>query len=275
MIINRILLSIISVCLVLNMQAQSLFFDFNMGYSVGLMKSPVETFVNTTIEDDVYKIQNKKFSLGDGVSANISLTYFFTDNFGVDLAGRYFKSNLDSFVENTEIGTVISTKTKVLQASSFSVIPSFAFKNKWEKIEVGGNLGISVDAIFQKLDEITRIDGNVLTYKWKYHGKATFGIYSKLYLSYAMNESNFIGLDFVIHQIDFNPYSAEMYYINYNDRNLNINTLEPIENSIEFQDWVFDQYSQNPDPSKPLQLPKQTFSYGSIYFGVHFKHSIF
>ncbi len=254
--------------------SQSLVFDFNIGYSFGIMPNAVETFNNSKVEDDIYMIQNKKFSQGDGISPNLSLAYFFNENIGIELGFKYLHSRIDSFVEYTEVGSVMSSKTKKIFGSSTSLVPSVAFCNQWKKFELGGNLGVSINFAYQKLDEISIIDTITTIYKWRYDGKPSLGFYSKLFFGYRLNDKSSIDINLTVNHFNFAPATSEIYFISINDTKNNINSLNTIENSIEFVDWVFDEYSQNPDSSKPLQVPQQHFVYSSFFLGVTFRHTL-
>jgi hypothetical protein len=241
-------------------------FSLDAGYGVGIVKNSVESFVNTTLIDNTYKSQNTKFSLGNGPSIFGVFTLNTNDNIGFNLGFKYSFLNRVEFNEVSSIGSVTLNKLKTLSANRFAIIPSFQINTDREKLNLFLRFGFSVNFINQNLVESTNVDTNSYDVYWGYKAKPRLGVYSMWGISYFIKPKLAFNFAISFDLVSYQPYYASVSKTVENGVVSKKPNLLPYESEIEFNEWVEDQYNQNPDVNKPLSLPIQTFNYSNISF---------
>jgi opacity protein-like surface antigen len=241
-------------------------FSLDAGYGVGILKNSVETFVNTTLIDDKYKSQDTKFSLGNGPSIFGVFTLNTNDNIGFNFGLKYSFLNKVEFNEVSSIGSVTLNKLKTLSANRFAIIPSFQINTDREKLNLFLRLGFSINFINQNLLESTDVDTNSYDIYWEYKAKPRLGVFSMWGISYLIKPKLTLSFAVSFDLVNYQPYYASVSKTVENGVVSKKPNLLPYESEIEFNEWVEDQYNQNPDVNKPLILPIQTFNYSNITF---------
>lgn len=245
-------------------QSNTASISLDASYGFGAFKNSVETFVNTELQDDIYKSQNKKFSLGSGPALLANFSYSVSSFASVNLGFKYSFLAKADFNEVTAIGGVALTKNRVLSANRSSLIPALQFNTDNEKINTFIRLGVSINITDQKLMETTELDSNKMEYFWEYKGKPNLGLSVMWGLQYKLKSNLSATLSFTFENYTYTPHYAGIVEVRDNNKIEHNPNLLAIESEIDFNDWVEDQYSQNPDVNKPLQLPEQTFNYSNF-----------
>jgi outer membrane protein W len=237
---------------------------FQTGYAFQAGKNSVETYVNTKEDNSSYYTQNKKFSLGGGFQLGAALTYNFHENMGVYLGMLYHFPQDVLFEEYNSVVGITAHKERYLSASRFTMLPAFQVNTAFEKLNTFMRVGLSINFVNQQLYEKTTIDTNIYEYYWEYEGKSNLGFFGQWGASYKAGENVLVELSVAYEGFQFSPDKNTMVEAKVNSRNINLNKFPEIEKSVEFEEWVSDQYNQYPDADKPLILPKQNFSYHNI-----------
>ena len=265
MIKSKHTLLIISLLLSLFGFGQSNFsLSFGGSYGFGIFENSVETFVNTKQEDNAYISENKKFSLGGGLGAYAHLMYHFQDNFGLGFGViNHFNTEVE-FIEINSVSGIISENTRTLSAKRFSLRPMIQLNTNFKTINTFVQVGVSFNLNKQELQETIVVDTFVTELYWEYEGKTNMGFFAVWGVSYNFSEKLAMNLGLTLEAFQYVPAHNYLQRMSKNGESSNISNLPEIEKSIDFLDWVSDQYSQYPDPDKPLQAPKQTFIYHNL-----------
>ncbi len=248
-------------------QKSPLSIGFNANYNFGIQNNSVETFVNTKIENNSTFVENKKFSLGQGPSIMGSLLFAVSDYTSIVVGFRYSFLAKTEFTTESVVGTVSALGTRNLSASRFGLIPALQLNTDNDKLNIYVRAGLSINFINQKLIDITQVDSVTIEETWEYKGKPRFGFYGGLGVQYNITKKVRITLGVEFESFTYVPSSASIEEYRRNNVASKPNYL-PIDSEIEFNDWVEDQYSQNPDPQEALQMPIQTFTYNNMGISV-------
>jgi len=237
---------------------------FGGSYGFGAFENSVETFVNTKQEEKAYFTENKKFSLGGGTGMHGGVMYHFQENFGIGLGFFNQFNNEMEFVEVNAVSGVVSTNTRTLSAKRFSIRPSLQVNTSFDKVNTYLQMGISFNSTKQKLDELVVIDTMRTIFNWEYEGHSGIGFFATWGLTYNINDNILLNLGLSLEAYQYIPDHNYLVGLNNNGHDANIGNMPKIYTSVDFVDWVSDQYNQFPDPEIPHQLPKQTFTYNSL-----------
>jgi len=245
-------------------QVEGLQFGLSGGYSKGIMKNSVETFINTKLEDDEYFTQNLKFSLGENINFGANINYLFFNKIGISLLYKYNFNSKVVFNEINAIAGVIENNERELSAKRHSIIPTIIINTDFEKLNSFFRIGASFNITKQILTETINVDPNTTIYIWDYTGKGGVGFYSELGLTYNFTKkiSGILGVSFETY--NYIPDFSEITETIINGRSNPNSGRLTIDSKKEFSEWISYQYSQNPDINNPLKLPQQTFTYNNI-----------
>ena len=241
-------------------------FSLSVGgsYGFGIFENSVETFVNTKQEDNAYFSENKKFSLGGGLGVSANFIFHIQENFGFGLGiTNHFNTEVE-FVEINVVSGIISENTRVLSAKRFSFRPLLQVNTDFDLINTFVQIGVTFNATKQKLTETILVDTMETKLFWEYEGKSKMGFFAVWGLSYNLSDQLSINAGVSIEGFQYTPTHNYLQKMTKNSINVGISGLPEIYKSVEFIDWVSDQYSQYPDPNIPLQSPKQTFTYNNL-----------
>jgi len=241
-------------------------FSANIGasYGFGVFKNSVETFVSSKQEGNGYLLQNKKFSLGGGLGVSASFIFHLHKNFGLGLAiQNHFNTSVE-FIEINEVSGIISENTRTLSAKRLAFTPFIHINTDFEKINTFIELGVSFNSTKQKLDESIVVSNRETKQFWEYTGKSGMGFIASWGVSYKLNDNIAIKLGISMEGYQFTPEHNYLKKKTIDGNGVNLSSISEIEKSVDFTDWVSDQYSQYPDPNSALQLPKQTFAYHNL-----------
>jgi len=247
--------------------------SFGGTYGFGIFKNSVETFINTKQEENKYFNENKKFSLGGGLGIYASTIYSIGENFGIGMGIHHHFNNEIEFIEVNSVSGIIAENTRTLSASRFSILPMVELKTNNKIINAFIQMGVSFNFTNQKLKESIAVNTSVTEYYWNYKGKSKLGFFTNLGLSYHLNSKLSLAIGIIIESYQYSPTSNTLERLTIDGDHVSIANLPEIEKSVEFVDWVADQYSQYPDPNKPLQSPKQSFIYNnaSLFLGLSYR----
>ena len=238
--------------------------SFGGSYGFGVFENSVETFVNTKQENNAYLSENKKFSLGAGLGIYANAMYHFQDNFGLGIGvNKHFNTDVE-FIEINAVSGVIAENTRILSSKRFSIRPMIQVNTDFEKFNTYIQLGVSFNMNKQSLNETIIVDTMETKLFWDYEGKTSLGFFTQLGLNYNFSEKLSMILGLTLDAFQYTPSHNYLQKMTHNGNNVSIYGLPEIFKSVEFLDWVSDQYSQYPDPDKPLKSPKQTFIYHSL-----------
>jgi len=241
-------------------------FSINFGgsYGFGIFENSVETFVNTKQEENAYFTENKKFSLGGGMGLSGGVMYHFQENFGIGLGFFNQFNNEEEFVEVNAVSGVVSTNTRTLSAKRFSIRPSLQVNTAFDKLNTYLQMGVSFNSTKQKLDELVVVDTMRTIFNWEYEGHSGVGFFATWGVTYNITDHILLNLGLNLEIYQYIPDHNYLVGLNNNGHDANIANMPKIYTSVDFVDWVSDQYNQYPDPEIPHQLPKQTFTYNSL-----------
>ncbi len=233
-------------------------------YGFGIFENSVETFVNTKEESNGYLSENKKFSLGGGLAISAQLMYHIQDNFGLGFGvSNHFNTEVE-FIEINSVSGIVSENTRILSAKRFAFRPLLQVNTDFKTINTFVQVGVSFNLNKQELHETIVVDTIETQLFWEYEGKTNMGFFAVWGISYNLSEQMAINLGVNLEAFQYTPTHNYLQKMTRNGSNLDISSLPEISKSVEFNDWVSDQYSQYPDPNKPLQAPKQTFVYHNL-----------
>lgn len=238
--------------------------EFGGSYGFGVFSNSVETFVNTKQEENSYFSENKKFSLGGGLGIFANGLYHFQENIAL---GFGIHKNFEQevvFVEINSISGIISENTRTLSASRFSLRPSVQLNTSFEKINTYLQMGITINFNKQKLHESVEVDQLKTEYFWEYEGKSRMGFFATWGVSYNFSEKIALNIGISMESFQYSPTKNHLQKLTKDGSNVPISNLQEIDKSVDFTDWLSDQYSQYPDPNKPLQSHKQNFVYHNL-----------
>lgn len=256
-----LILSILSI----NTSAQSYFsLGFGGSYGTGIFENSIETFINTKQEGNTFATENKKFTLGGGFGLFGQVQYHIQENLSFGIGFKNHFNNQVEFVEVNGVSGIISTTTRTVSAKRFSIRPSLQVNTAFDKFNTYLQMGVSFNNTHQKLKVLVEIDTLRMPEKWEYTGKSKLGFFATWGVSYHITEHILFKLGLSVEGYQYTPehnYLRE-YFIN--SRKKPLSDKPEIEKSVDFVDWVSDQYNQYPDPDKPLQSPKQTFTYNNL-----------
>ena len=238
--------------------------ELGLAYGSGIFKNSVETFVNTKFEETTYFSENKKFSLGSGFRVYANGFYHFQENIAIGLGiMKNFNQDVE-FMEVNAVSGIVSENTRTLSASRLSFRPMIQLNTDFDKLNVFLQLGFSFNSTKQKLHESISISNKKTEYFWEYSGTSGMGYFTSLGLSYKLNKEIGVNFGISLDNYQYSPSNNYLKKLTEDGINMPLADLKEIDKTVTFSDWVSDQYSQNPDLEKPLELPKQTFVYNSI-----------
>ncbi len=249
-------------------QTKGLQFGLSGGYSKGIMKNSVETFINTKLEDNEYISQNLKFSLGENINFGANIDYLFLNKIGFSILYKYNLNSKVLFTEINAIAGVVENNERELSAKRHSFIPTIILSTDFEKINSFFRIGASFNSTKQILTETISVDPNTTVYIWDYSGKSGIGFYSEIGLTYNFTNKISAAIGFSFEAYNYVPDNSQITETIINGKSFKDNSGLPIDSKKEFKDWISNQYSQNPDVEKALQLPKQTFTYNNIALNI-------
>ena len=262
--ISLFIIAILLLSLNISGQIKGLQFGISGGYSKGIMKNSVETFINTKLENDEYFNQNLKFSLGQNIDIGTNINYLFFNKIGISLLYKYNFNSKVVFTEINAIAGVTENNERELSAKRHSIIPTIIINTDFEKLNSFFRIGASFNSTKQVLKETISVYPNTTVYIWDYSGKSGVGFYSEIGLTYNFTDkiSGVFGVSFEAY--NYIPNSSQITETIINDKSYPDSDRLTIDKKKQFNEWISYQYSQNPDIDNPLQLPKQTFTYNNI-----------
>lgn len=263
-VIYLIIISLTS--LSLKAQLDGLQVGLSGGYSIGVMGNSIETLINYKTEDNTYYSQNMKFTLGQAPYFMVNIDYLYKNMIGLSFAYKYNFNSQIVFNKVSSIAGVDKNEETIISSKRSSFIPALRLNTDFEKINAFIKIGPSFNSIKQEKKETITVKNKNTEYFWRYAGKSGMGFYGEIGVIYDFTKNISASINVSFEAYNYSPEFNHLVSMKQNDSLQNIKKLLPIEKEVEFQEWLPGQYAQNPDPKKPLQLPRQTFIYNNIGF---------
>jgi hypothetical protein len=248
-----------------NLNAQGLYFDVNMGYG---HKMSSATNSNATYANNSTTYEKVNYSFGKGINFGGACGYMFNKNVGAELGINYLIGGKTKTTDTYNGGQTDYTAS----AKMLRIMPTLVVASGLEGFNPYAKFGLVIGSGAIKTTYHDNDNGDIEDIEMKMKGGLAFGMSSALGAMFDLSDNLSLFFEFNMINMSYSPKTGEVTKATYNGVDELI-TMTTSQKKIEFVDeYTVSNTTPQPD-SQPDQQLKERHPFGSFggTFGCAFK----